>query len=162
MLDKFRVEARAYTLSSTPLTAYTVTLRLPTPTRAYTTPSFAIVIEGDAEVQVMGASNAATFNRLNATGYVKNAPYTVTVPAAFKEMIAVGLTSHRDSVTNIEGNRITYEYNSNALGTVVSWSGTGPTLEGRTKPDVVAPGHNIVSAFNSNCQPADLSASKRA
>ena len=162
VLDKFRVEARAYTLSSTPLTAFTVTLRLPTPTRAYTTPSFAIVIEGDAEVEVMGASNAATFNRLNATGYAKNAPYTVTVPAAFKDMIAVGLTSHRDSVTNIEGNRITYEYNNNALGTVVSWSGTGPTLEGRTKPDVVAPGHNIVSAFNGNCQPADLSASKRA
>ena len=161
VLDKFRVEARAYTLSSTPLTAFTVTLRLPTPTRAYTTPSFAIVIEGDAEVQVMGASNAATFNRLNATGYVKNAPYTVNVPAAFKDMIAVGLTSHRDSVTNIEGNRITYEYNNNALGTVVSWSGTGPTLEGRLKPDVVAPGHNIISAFNSNCNLENLSTKKK-
>lgn len=157
---KFCVESRAYSTQEAGLTAYSVRLTLPTPTKVYNTPSFAIVIESDAEVEVMGSINAATFNRLNTTGYVGSAPYTVTVPAAFTEMIAVGLTSHRDSVTNIEGKRITYEYNHNPLGQVVSWSGTGPTLEGRLKPDVVAPGHNIVSAFNSNCPLTELTTKK--
>lgn len=158
---KFCVESRAYSTQEAGLTAYSVRLTLPTPTKVYNTPSFAIVIESDAEVEVMGSINAATFNRLNTTGYVSSAPYTVTVPAAFTEMIAVGLTSHRDSVTNIEGKRITYEYNHNPLGQIVSWSGTGPTLEGRLKPDVVAPGHNIISAFNSNCNLENLSTKKK-
>lgn len=158
--SKFYVESHAYSTQMTGLTAYSVRLTLPTPAKAYTKPSFAIVVESDAEVEVMGSSSAATFNRLNTSGYVNSAPYTVTVPATFTEMIAVGLTSHRDSVTNIEGNRITYEYNHNLLGQVVSWSGSGPTLEGRMKPDVVAPGHNIVSAFNSNCPLTELTTKK--
>ena len=158
--SKFYVESHAYSTQMTGLTAYSVRLTLPTPAKAYTKPSFAIIVESDAEVEVMGSSSAATFNRLNTSGYVNSAPYTVTVPATFTEMIAVGLTSHRDSVTNIEGNRITYEYNHNLLGQVVSWSGTGPTLEGRLKPDVVAPGHNIVSAFNSNCPLTELTTKK--
>lgn len=158
--SKFYVESHAYSTQMTGLTAYSVRLTLPTPAKAYTKPSFAIIVESDAEVEVMGSSSAATFNRLNTSGYVNSAPYTVTVPAAFTEMIAVGLTSHRDSVTNIEGNRITYEYNHNLLGQVVSWSGSGPTLEGRMKPDVVAPGHNIVSAFNSNCPLTELTTKK--
>lgn len=158
--SKFYVESHAYSTQMTGLTAYSVRLTLPTPAKAYTKPSFAIIVESDAEVEVMGSSSAATFNRLNTSGYVNSAPYTVTVPAAFTEMIAVGLTSHRDSVTNIEGKRITYEYNHNPLGQVVSWSGSGPTLEGRMKPDVVAPGHNIVSAFNSNCPLTELTTKK--
>ena len=158
--SKFYVESHAYSTQMTGLTAYSVRLTLPTPAKAYTKPSFAIIVESDAEVEVMGSSSAATFNRLNTSGYVNSAPYTVTVPATFTEMIAVGLTSHRDSVTNIEGNRITYEYNHNLLGQVVSWSGSGPTLEGRMKPDVVAPGHNIVSAFNSNCPLTELTTKK--
>jgi subtilisin family serine protease len=76
-------------------------------------------------------------------------------------MVGVGLTSHRDSVTNLNGERITYEYNTGEPGQVVTWSGTGPTLEGRLKPDVVAPGHNIISAFNSNCNLENLSTKKK-
>lgn len=145
-------ESQAYENTETGRTAYSVKLTLPTETSTYRTPSVAFVLEGD-ETEVMGASKVLTFNRLNQSGYVSNAPYTVSVPAAFSEVIAVGLTSHRDSVDNMEGSRVTYDYNRNALGQVVSWSGTGPTLEGRMKPDVVAPGHNVVSALNSNLTP---------
>ena len=131
------------------LTSYAVELKLPKPTSAYTKPSVTMILDGD-ETEVMGQSNALAFNPLKVGGYVNNAPYTVGTPASFTEVIAVGMTSHRDSVENLSGNRLTHTYNNNALGMVVSWSGTGPTLEGRMKPDVVAPGHNIVSAFNSN------------
>ena len=160
MQDWLRTTSRAYSIKADE-TAYAIQLTLPTPTSAYTTPSFAFVVEGDAPVEVMGAQRAATFNRLNTEGYVKNAPYTITVPAAYSQMVGVGLTSHRDSVTNLNGERITYEYNTGEPGQVVTWSGTGPTLEGRLKPDVVAPGHNIISAFNSNCNLENLSTKKK-
>ena len=160
MNDWLRAEAKAYPQADG-RTAYSLQLTLPTPTTAYSSPSFAVVIEGDAEVEVMGSSRAATFNRLNTDGYVNNAPYTVVAPALFSQMVAVGLTSHRDSVTNTAGERITFDYNHNALGQVVSWSGTGPALDGRMKPDVVAPGHNVISAMNSHCALSNLTTSKQ-
>ena len=141
--------SRAYAGTFPEQTAYAISLTLPTPTSAYRTPSVAIVVEGDM-VELMGQWNALTFNRLNAGNYVSNAPYTVSKPSVYAEVISVGLTSHRDSVTNLAGKRTTYAYNGNELGQVVSWSGTGPTLDGRMKPDVVAPGHNIISAINGN------------
>lgn len=141
--------SRAYAGTFSEQTSYAVSLTLPTPTSAYRTPSVAIVAEGDM-VELMGQWNALTFNRLNAGNYVSNAPYTVSKPSAYAEVISVGLTSHRDSVINLVGQQVTYGYNGNELGQVVSWSGTGPTLDGRMKPDVVAPGHNIISAINGN------------
>lgn len=144
----FRIRSTAYENVFPGLTSYNIALTLPTPTSAYRSPSVAIEMEGD-ETEVMGAYRALTFNRLSQGYYVKNAPYNVCRPGLYAEMVCVGATSHRDSVVNCRGERLTFDYNGNDLGQVLSWSGTGPTLEGRMKPDVVAPGHNIVSAFNS-------------
>ena len=144
-----RAVSRAYDGAFPGQTSYAVNLTLPTPTSAYRTPSLDMVLTGDA-TEVMGQWSALTFNRLNAGNYVSNAPYTVSKPSLYAEVISVGVTSHRDSVTNLAGQQTTHNSNGNQLGLVVSWSGTGPTLDGRMKPDVVAPGFNIVSALNSN------------
>lgn len=144
----FRIRSTAYENVFPGLTSYNIALTLPTPTSAYRSPSVAIEMEGD-ETEVMGAYRALTFNRLSQGEYVKNAPYNVCRPGLYAETVCVGATSHRDSVVNCRGERLTFDYNGNDLGQVLSWSGTGPTLDGRMKPDVVAPGHNIVSAFNS-------------
>ena len=142
-------ESHAYEDAFPGQTSYAVKLTLPTPTSAYATPSVGLVLDGDM-TEVMGQWSALTFNRLNTGNYVANAPYTLSKPSIYAEVISVGLTSHRDSVTNLAGEQQSYSYNNNETGQVVSWSSAGPTLDGRMKPDVVAPGHNIVSALNSN------------
>lgn len=71
----------------------------------------------------------------------------VFAPGCFPASICVGATSHRGSVSNYRGETV-------SLGTmasdklVASYSSTGPAMNGQLKPDVVAPGSNIVSAYS--------------
>ena len=79
-----------------------------------------------------------------------NEPYTVGDPAGFKDVIAVGATAYRKSVRSYSGKWLTAGAPTlNPMQRIVSWSGTGPTLSGLMKPDVVAPGYRIVSIYNS-------------
>ena len=77
------------------------------------------------------------------------ADHTVTAPAAYDCVLAVGATSHRNQLVNRNGKAI-QSGNLYSDNNIVSWSGTGPTFDGRTKPDVCAPGYNIISSNNSN------------
>jgi len=78
---------------------------------------------------------------------ITNNPYTVGWPGMSEHVIAVGVTSHRNYVTNLAGNTKAYASgNANPEGYIVNWSACGPTLDGRQKPDITAPGYNIVSA----------------
>jgi subtilisin family serine protease len=130
--------------------SYRIMLQLPTNTANYVSPSASLVVESDGEVEIMGQNDIATFNRLNKAGYAVNAPYTVCVPGIFDRMIQVGLMSFKDSLTNISGDRVNFYFNANPMGQIVSWSGAGPTLAGKMKPDIAAPGHNVVSALSSH------------
>lgn len=58
-------------------------------------------------------------------------PYTVAAPSTGKNVISVGATG------NIR---------SSSPDTVVAFSSRGPTTDGRLKPDLVAPGEDVVSA----------------
>ena len=55
---------------------------------------------------------------------------------------------HRSSFTNYHGETTCYKKMGSEEGHLVSFSSCGPTLDGRMKPDVVAPGHNIISALS--------------
>ncbi|MBO3802883.1 MAG: S8 family serine peptidase [Candidatus Brockarchaeota archaeon] len=59
-------------------------------------------------------------------------PNTITCPGNAKEAITVGAADDRGTA-------------STGDDTVSEWSGRGPTADGRVKPDVVAPGVNIMS-----------------
>lgn len=72
--------------------------------------------------------------------------YTVGWPGSHPQAIAVGLTSHRNWVTNIAGTSTYATGNRSDEGVLVNWSSCGPTLDGRLKPEVTAPGYNIISA----------------
>ena len=110
----------------------------------------AMVVEGvDCEAEVFGSStssfkDANTDIRWNAAEKSHN----VLSPGCFDNIITVGSTSHRQSYTNVNGDVI-----SSTLDPVaghLSWySSVGPTMDGRTKPDVTAPGSNIVSSLSS-------------
>ncbi len=61
---------------------------------------------------------------------------TVSSPATAKNVVAVGATT-------------TNRFEEHFKDSVASFSGKGPTLDGRLKPDVVAPGVTILSARSS-------------
>lgn len=73
-------------------------------------------------------------------------PYTIGWPGTHPQAVTVGLTSHRNYVTNIAGESTYASGNQSKEGVLVNWSSCGPTLDGRQKPEVAAPGYNIVSA----------------
>jgi subtilisin family serine protease len=77
--------------------------------------------------------------------------YTITEQAAIERIIAVGAMHHRTTFINIEGDTIDngWSWAGSKEGQLVSFSSCGPTMDGRIKPDVVAPGLNILSALNS-------------
>ena len=73
-------------------------------------------------------------------------PGTVSAPACFESVIAVGAMHYRSTVTGLDGQPMTQAELGSKPGTLACLSSCGPTLDGRIKPDVVAPGVNIVSA----------------
>lgn len=77
--------------------------------------------------------------------------YSITWPAVLPSIIAVGATGYKSTFTNING-ETNYDMSSfapDAIGLITKFSSCGPTFDGRTKPNVVAPGLNINSAYNS-------------
>ena len=77
--------------------------------------------------------------------------YSVSWPATMPEIIAVGATGYKPTFTNLSNetnsDMITFAPAQNGL--ITTFSSCGPALDGRTKPDVVAPGLNISAAYNS-------------
>jgi hypothetical protein len=80
-------------------------------------------------------------NLINAPqGFTLSTAYTVCVPAAFPNVIAVGNYCNRNFVNDVQDE-------VGVMNTTSSW---GPTWDGRNKPDVSAPG-SILSAGNWYC-----------
>lgn len=75
---------------------------------------------------------------------------SVIYPGDWDGVIGVGSTSWRDVYTDINGNG--WRMNSGTGGIRFSSSSIGPALSGKIKPDVVAPGVNIISAYNRTYQ----------
>ncbi|WP_455536607.1 S8 family peptidase [Prevotella koreensis] len=73
--------------------------------------------------------------------------HTIYSPGSAPSVICVGATSYRPKYINYKGeecgNVDTEE------GVVAYYSGRGPTFDGRIKPDVVAPGSNIITTSSS-------------
>lgn len=77
--------------------------------------------------------------------------YNVSWPATLQGIISVGATGYKNTVRNIDGDDYTdmLSFAPDQPGNITKFSSRGPTFDGLTKPDVVAPGLNINAAFNS-------------
>ena len=91
-------------------------------------------------------------------GYLRNNPdysdyldarytHNILYPASDPSIICVGATAYKTGYLNCDGVWQTEDWGTG--GEVARYSSRGPTLSGRVKPDVLAPGTNIVAAFNS-------------
>lgn len=73
--------------------------------------------------------------------------HNILFPASAPSVIAVGGTAWRQRHVNFRGDTMTSDIGHDGLA--MSYSSRGPTLAGLVKPDVAAPGANIVSAYSS-------------
>ncbi|MBC7257616.1 MAG: S8 family serine peptidase [Chloroflexi bacterium] len=72
--------------------------------------------------------------------------YTVETPADAAGCVAVGGYVSRASWTNYQGQSYAFSPSPGAEQGMASYSGRGPTLDGRRKPDIAAPGTAVISA----------------
>ena len=73
--------------------------------------------------------------------------HNIHFPGSDPSVICVGATAYRTGFMNCDGDWMDYNYGTG--GEVGTYSSRGPTLAGNIKPDVLAPGTNIVAGFNS-------------
>ena len=105
------------------------------------------VLGSDADVEVFCLSGQMYANSLNPALCDGEKTHNINSPAAAPSVICVGATAHRTCVTNFKGEKI--DTGINDVGDIAYYSSVGPTFAGLTKPDVVAPGSAITSAFSS-------------
>ena len=111
-----------------------------------------INIGSEPQVELRGKKydyNQILFSKDNLSNSRGCNPGTITFPGDLSRIITVGGMHHRSSFKNISRAQITYLDLGSQEGQLMSFSSCGPTMDGRVKPDVVAPGHNIISALNS-------------
>lgn len=71
----------------------------------------------------------------------------IKAPGSLPSVICVGATAYSTGFVNMYGNAINYNFGID--GKRSTFSSIGPTFDGRVKPDVMAPGTNIISSTNS-------------
>ncbi len=82
----------------------------------------------------------------NALDYLAPDNYSsVGLPAVANNVIGVGASINRTEFTSRSGETIVSE---GTKGDLASFSSLGPTADNRIKPEIVAPGHNVVSALS--------------
>ena len=79
------------------------------------------------------------------TGFTRD--HNVLFPGTVDDVICVGATGYRNHAYNYEGRLL--RYTAYSPGERASFSSVGPTMQGRIKPDVMAPGMVVVSASSS-------------
>jgi subtilisin family serine protease len=124
------------------------------------TPQLSIEMTGaDADVELWRQSGRLTTNSLNPLLCDGETTHNIHSPSSAPCVISVGETSYRDYIINLDGDTMSYWHGTG--GVLAQPSSRGPTMDGRIKPDCVAPGNNIISSYSSyymeaNPQAADL------
>lgn len=105
------------------------------------------VMGTEADVEFWRGNGTLTENaldpQLNAGEYTHN----ILSPSSFERVICVGSTMYRQGVWNYKGEWKKAEKGGG--GSRSNYSSIGPTMDGRIKPDVMAPGTNIISSYSS-------------
>ncbi len=73
--------------------------------------------------------------------------YTLHSPSSAPSVISVGATGYRTAIVNYLGEYRPYDQGTS--GRRSDYSSVGPTYDGRVKPDVMAPGTNVISSYSS-------------
>lgn len=101
----------------------------------------------DADVELFPGTGYLYHSDTDPTMADGDNSHSINSPASAPAVICVGATAYRPGFTNYLGQWMSYDFGTD--GRRASYSAVGPTWDGRVKPDVMAPGQNIVSAYSS-------------
>lgn len=106
--------------------------------------------ESSGSVSAQCASfSAAFYNDRDGGWHDAEDSHNILAPGAFPAVIAVGSTIHRTGFVNYLGEYCDYSQIGRNDGVRAVYSSQGPSWNGQFKPDVVAPGNNIISSYSS-------------
>ena len=105
------------------------------------------VVGRDADVEYFRVNGQLVTNDLNLQLNAGDGSHSILSPSSAPCVICVGATSYRDSIQNLNGEW--KKFWPGHGGVRVEPSSVGPTFDGRIKPDVMAPGNNIISSYSS-------------
>lgn len=105
------------------------------------------ILGAQADVEVFRVGGVWTANQLDERLCAGECTHNIHSPASLSSVIGVGATSYRTGITNYLGEW--RPYNQGVDGVRGAYSSVGPTYDGRIKPDVMAPGTNIISSYSS-------------
>ena len=105
------------------------------------------VVGRDADVEFFRVNGNLYTSTLNPSLNAGESVCCIHSPSSAPCVISVGSTSYRDSIQNMRGEWKKYWLGNS--GVWAAFSSVGPTFDGRIKPDVMAPGNNIISSFSS-------------
>ena len=105
------------------------------------------VVGSDADVELYKVAGGLEVHSRNPDLCDADNTHCIHSPSSAPSVICVGATSYRTWFTNYKGEKQFYNQGTN--GRRGNYSSVGPTFDGRIKPDVMAPGTNIVSAYSS-------------
>lgn len=114
-------------------------------------PPIAIVAEGsESHVELLGTSSVA-FTNLDIDTRWNSAQrgHNILAPGCLTAPICVGSITHRRYFRHYSGQWVENAYSNELSGLWSPFSSMGPSLDGRMKPEVTAPGRNIISSYNS-------------
>ena len=143
---KYKWRVLAYPNSyDTSETAYD--FQLSSPSKLGDSPQVSLQVMGrDADIELYRMSGYMFPHSLDPVLDAGDCRYTIFSPSSSPDVICVGSTSYRTQFVNYLGEKKVYD--SGQKGIRSSFSAMGPTLDGRIKPDVMAPGQNIISSYS--------------
>ena len=107
------------------------------------------VVGTDAVIECYRVNGVFLENSMNPQLSAGECTHNVLSPSSAPAVICVGGTIYRRGFTNYRGEWMPYEKDQCSGGERGSYSSVGPTFDGRVKPDVMAPGLNIISSISS-------------
>lgn len=105
------------------------------------------LIGTDADTELFSQGEGFTLSANDPQYACAQTGYTIHSPSCFADVISVGATSWRQGWTNEAGVWTTRDYRTD--GHLAIYSSIGPTYDHRVKPDILAPGSNIISSGSS-------------
>lgn len=101
----------------------------------------------EAEVELFRQSGYLYPNPLAPALSDGQATHCINSPSSAPSVISVGATGYRKGAYNYLGQWGETDYATGGLRSY--YSSVGPTLDGRMKPEVMAPGSNVISSYSS-------------
>ena len=101
--------------------------------------------ENDIEVYASGGWFRTDSHDTTLSSFTRD--HNILFPSSARGVVCVGGTAYRTGQTNYKGEWMSSDVGRE--GRRMSYSSCGPTMAGLTKPDIMAPGANIIAAYNS-------------